>query len=365
MKIINTGAVYEIYSDNLKVFDRLPPKTYSINCSQMTGFYLTEHSDMEIKEKVYGARETKADKVLRSFASFNRNLGVILSGNKGIGKSLFAKMLCIKAQEQGYPVLIVERFIPGIAQYIASIDQEVLVLFDEFDKTFRNIKTGENEADPQAGLLSLFDGISNGKKLFVVTCNELYNINDYMVNRPGRFHYHFRFEYPSDTEIREYLSDILQPEYHSQIENVISFANRVSINYDCLRAIAFELNSGESFERAIKDLNIVNLENERYNLTLRFSDGTTLTRKRYAMDLFSSTSEEIEMYDHHGDNIVDIEFDTNDAVYDYKIGQTIVDGDNISFTYYGESEESQRLKTLKPLSLSITRHYDRGIHYAL
>ena len=59
---------------------------------------------------------------------------MILSGHKGIGKSLFAKLLSIEAIRNGIPVIIADKYIPGIAAYIESIDQRVMVLFDEFDK---------------------------------------------------------------------------------------------------------------------------------------------------------------------------------------------------------------------------------------
>lgn len=91
----------------------------------------------------------------------------------------------------------------------------------------------------------------------VVTCNELYGLNDYLINRPGRFHYHFRFEYPSDSEIQEYLCDKLDRNYWSQIDAVIAFSRKVDLNYDCLRSIAFELNTGNDFADAIKDLNMM------------------------------------------------------------------------------------------------------------
>ena len=107
---------------------------------------------MVVKEKVYGVHPEKADKVIAAFAMFERNLGVILSGDKGIGKSLFARVLSSKAVKTGYPVIIVDQFIPGIASYIESIDQEAVILFDEFDKTFGSIRPGENEADPQPGI---------------------------------------------------------------------------------------------------------------------------------------------------------------------------------------------------------------------
>lgn len=173
MKAISIGTKYEIYGDSLKAYDSLPAKTYTVRYARSSGFFLEARADLEVKEKIYGIHPEKADKVLKAFSMFERNLGVILSGDKGIGKSFFARLLCAKAVEAGYPVIIVDQFVPGIASYIESIEQEAVFLFDEFDKTFGGIHPGENEADPQARLLSLFDGISQGKKLFVTFCHYL------------------------------------------------------------------------------------------------------------------------------------------------------------------------------------------------
>ena len=72
-----------------------------------------------------------------------------------------------------------------------------------------------------------------------------------MINRPGRFHYHFRFDYPTADEIEVYLRDKIDEKYYPEIKEVVNFSYKVKLNYDCLRAIAFELNSGEKFSEAI------------------------------------------------------------------------------------------------------------------
>ena len=287
MKAISIGARYEIYNDTLKAYDALPAKTYTVRFTDMSGFYLEERTDLAVKEKVYGVHTKKADKVMHSYSLIERNMCVILSGDKGIGNSLFARCLCERAVSNGYPVIIVDQFIPGIAAYIESIDQEAVFLFDEFDKTFGDIRTGDNEADPQARLLSLFDGTSQGKKLFVITCNSLSRLSDYLVNRPGRFHYHFRFDYPTSEEITVYLTDKLGGQYQAEIDKVAIFSQKVSLNYDCLRAIAFELSLGEPFEKAIQDLNIINANEERYDIALYCVGGIVLTAKAELLDLFN------------------------------------------------------------------------------
>lgn len=367
MKVITNGTIYELRDDRIGISDKLPAQTYVIRCSPMTGFYMEKYSDIEVKEsKIYGVHTEKVNKVLNAFDTFERNLGIILSGNKGIGKSLFAKLLSIEAIKKGLPLIVVDSFIPGIASYIEKIDQEVVILFDEFDKTFGNIRTSENEADPQAGLLSLFDGVSSGKKMFIITCNELRNLNDYLINRPGRFHYHFRFDYPNELEIKEYLMDKIEPPYYSGIDKVIAFSKRVPLNYDCLRAISFELNRGESFESVIKDLNIINMNAERYNLILHFEGGTVMTAKKIHLDLFGNDDDiRVYLYDSDDNNIVDVEFYPADCSYDMVTGNNIVQADKLKLLYQEDCKEElvKKTKALKPKYLMIQRCQEKSLHY--
>ena len=371
MKAINRGDnTYDIFDDTMQVFEKLPAQSYVVRFSEIRGFFLEKYNDMEIKEpKVYGVHTEKVNKVMNMFERQDRNLGVILSGDKGIGKSLFAKMLSNAAIERGIPMIVVDRYIPGIASYIEDIEQEVMVLFDEFDKTFGEVKSKAGEASPQTNPLSLFDGLSSGKKLFVVTCNELYKLNEYLINRPGRFHYHFRFEYPSANEIREYLTDKLQQEYQKEIDNVISFSNKISLNYDCLRAIATELNTGLTFCDAIKDLNIVNTEQQSYNLMLRFKNGVSFKAKDISMDMFGDDGDKnVYMYDNKGRNNVDITFNPCNAVYDTGKFAHVIPADAIKVEYYfGDSEDEKAMETaLKDAGvecLVINRKVSRNIHY--
>ena len=150
MKIISTGAGYKIYDDSLRTYDQLPAQVYSIAFDQQTGFSLVEYADIDVKEKTYGVHTEKVQKVANAFERVERNLGVILSGDKGIGKSLFAKMLSQEGVNRGYPVIVVEHYIPTIANFINSIDQPIYVLFDEFDKTFGGKREDRDSiGDPQ------------------------------------------------------------------------------------------------------------------------------------------------------------------------------------------------------------------------
>ncbi len=366
MKVIEVGNRFEIRDDSLKVFDVLPPHTYAVRFSKLSGFYLERRDDLEIKEKIYGVHDEKVNKVMTAFRNFDRSLGVILSGDKGIGKSVFARMVSQKAVSCGIPVIIVDSYVPGIAAYIESIEQDAVIFFDEFDKTFRSSR-GEDGPDSQSTMLSLFDGMANGKKLFLVTCNDIHGLNDYLINRPGRFHYHFRFEYPNDDEIRAYLEDKIDQAYWGQIDKVIAFSKRVDLNYDCLRSIAYELNTGLAFFDAIQDLNIINMSALDYTLTLHFEDGTIMTRQKYKMDMFNSEDcEDVWVRDSDGNITVCVSFFPSDCGYDAARGISVISADKFTLSYDDDNYSSAEVtaaKKLKPSYLEIARIKGKNYHY--
>ena len=365
MKVINAGNRYEIYEDDLETFNKLPAQFYSVKFSKMVGFYLQKHAPIEIKEKkIYGTHVSKVKKVMDAFPVFERNLGVILSGPKGIGKSLFAKKVAIEAVAANYPVIIVNEYIPGIADFLESIEQEVVVILDEFDKTF---KKNKDDVDPQVEMLTLFDGISCGKKLFIITCNNIRGgLNEYIINRPGRCHYHLRFDYPDPNGITEYLHDKLKPEHYKYINDVIYFSKKVDLNYDCLNAIAYELNTGESFKEAIKYLNIINVDLIRYNVNIVMDDGSSDNDVQY-IDLFNKEDEvNFGFYIH--DVYFTAKFKIKDCKFDINKCMTIVEGDNVHLDFDEDDLEKFKKKGKKfpkPKCITLERKMEKSIHYTV
>ena len=377
MKIISNGNRFEIFPNNISMYEKLPPKYYSVNFDpQGGGLYLSLHPDLELTEdKIYGVSQSKVDKVFRTFDKYERNLGVILSGDKGIGKSLTAKMMCMKGISLGYPVILVNRAYEGISDFIGNMDQELIVLFDEFDKTYTEMKesiyTSKNtDTSKQTSLLGLFDGIYPGKKLFIITCNDLFNLNDYLLNRTGRFHYHFRFDYPSDDDIRSYMKDKIDPEYYGEIEEVIQFSKRVDLNYDSLRSIAFELNMGESFKEAIQDLNIVNIDEVEYDVELHLKNGEVINQQRMRLDLFSDNTFNhfCDSYGPNGEISYYIDFIPATARYDKTRYLYVIDASKLSVRVtmdeHGE-EANEAFNRCKVDFISVKRSKKKGYLYIL
>lgn len=293
MNVVNAGSRYQIYGEDVKTFGRLPIMSFEVMFNKMTGFYLVSHSNLVInEEKIYGNHQEKVEKTLRSFKLSDRNFGIILSGRKGIGKSLFARILATEGLKQGYPVLLVNSYNPGIADFISSIKQEVIVIFDEFEKNFLSEGDEDNPFAPSAQdeMLPLFDGIDDGKKLFVITCNDVRRLNQYLLDRPGRFHYHFKITYPAEAEIIEYLTDKLKPEYQDNIQSIVNFSRTTDVSFDYLRAIAFELNQGYSVEETLKDLNISQDKVILFNIIIKTHNGETYNAYSITFDLNKKSS---------------------------------------------------------------------------
>lgn len=285
--IINAGDKFYIYGDGVKVSKKLPAQAYTVKFDPMAGWWLEKAKEPIVgSDKIYGVLMKRVEKVLSSYERMNRNMGVILSGAKGIGKSLFARIISKKAIENDLPVIYITENIDGLANFLATIDQRCLILFDEFDKVFYNSsRDEENKSCSQDSFLTLFDGVYASNKLFVITANDLGKLSEFLLNRPGRFRYHLRFDYPNEEETKEFLKDKLDKSVkRKEITEILRFTSIVPLSYDCLTAIADELNNGETFESCLEVLNIINvMEEHYYSGTIVFEDGDS-----YKLDYLGS-----------------------------------------------------------------------------
>ena len=262
MKIIKHGNVYNLFSDSdIKTYNKYPVGTYQVILTPQ-GYELVGTEDLKCKEeKVYGNENEKLDKVLKAYKKSNRSLGVMITGKKGTGKTLFVQLLSDKVMKLGLPVLLVPRATPGLADFLKTIQQEVMVVFDEFEKTFPTGSDSDHEDEDdskptQNDLLGLLDGTASQKMLFIFTANYEDKINNLLINRPGRIYYHFVFKNPERDEIERYMDDKVPSEYHDEVKKLLSYTMLHSFTFDELRAIASELACGYPLKETLQDLNI-------------------------------------------------------------------------------------------------------------
>lgn len=353
MKIIKSGMTYRVHGDDLVVLDQLPPKTFAVRYNQEEGYSLVERPELTEKGKVYGKRQDKVDKVWNAYSEMSRSLGVLMTGDKGIGKSLFSRMLSEKAAAIGIPTIIVDTRYPQINKFLDSIEQEVVMLFDEFEKVFP-IREGAQDQ-----LLGLFDGMSQQKRLYIVTANEVQALSPYMLSRPGRFHYHVRFKYPTVDEIKEYLTDSLVDPDDATIMSVVKFSYLHPLNYDCLRAIVFELNSGETLKTALEDLNIMRSgSGGQFNLVFHTKCGKAIEKKLY----LELDGDYLDIAIKAGEVVYDVEFFLEESLIEF-------DEHGLSVNLEGEqvvaTPRHHRVENLEIVSITGAAVHAKPLHYQL
>jgi ATPase family protein associated with various cellular activities (AAA) len=250
------------------LLEGLPPGNFAIEQS-MSGLYFKRIENFQPLNKVYGHLNTWAERTLQTFEDREVSTGILLSGEKGSGKSLLGRLISLKAHDKDIPTVVINVAIDGalLISLLGELTQPVVVFFDEFEKVY-------HDKDVQESVLSLLDGTLGTKHLFVITCNDIYRLTNFLINRPGRIFYAIEFNGLEEGFIREYCEDSLNNK--SEIDNIIKLSKIFEkFNFDMLKSLVEEMNRyNESALKAVELLNIVpNKQYVKYNLAITDNKG--------------------------------------------------------------------------------------------
>ena len=344
----------------IDIREELPVGTYTVGVSPK-GFFLKLVTDFHQTGKIYGKTLKHADRILNSFHVRPNATGVLLTGEKGSGKTMLAKIISQKAADQGIPTIIINNSFSGDAfnSFIQSIDCPAVVIFDEFEKVFNQ--------DDQEGILTLLDGVYPTKKLFILTTNDKFRVNQHMTNRPGRIFYLIEYKGIDLQFIEEYCNDNLKQELKIHIAQICRLTMMYPVfNFDMLKALVEEMNRyDETPNEALEILNAKPFmdDSTKYDVKI-VKDGKVLDMENVHPRVIRGNpiaNDDLEFY------VEDSNQDDMDAPDDsYRIELTPndlkkIDPDNGTFTYVLEKNDSATIITFTKESYKTSYRWQDAI----
>ena len=195
--------------------------------------FLLRDGELTLPKKIYGGTGLE-ERILKSFNSSNKSVGVLLEGLKGSGKTLFSKVL---AKKSGLPIIIVDEEYPvqRAVEFFAKIEQPICLLFDELEKNTYFWRTDK--------LLKLLDGVQPGpKKLTIMTCNSIDYLDDNLKDRCSRIRYYIHYDGLSLSSIQEIVNDVVENESNKNGLADKIFNSVKTKSYDNIISICKEIN---------------------------------------------------------------------------------------------------------------------------
>ena len=234
---LRNGNTFKVTTkDAMDLHEKLPAGNYVIKKDEMSGqLYLETIESFNISGKLYGDTTRHTGRILKTFELRGPSTVVMLSGDKGSGKTLLAKNIAFEAAKVGIPTIVINAPWCGdkFNSFIQMIEQPCVILFDEFEKVY--------DKEEQESILTLLDGVFPSKKLFILTCNDKWRVDAHMRNRPGRIFYMLDFKGLDEAFISEYCADNLEQKQHTdQICKIAQLFDQ--FNFDMLKALVEEMN---------------------------------------------------------------------------------------------------------------------------
>ena len=260
MKVLKIGDTYKIVKEDVSIKKSLPAQKYVVTKSSNGDMCLKSLP----KEKLGIVPEAYPYDYMNNvltmvelFDTGNKSMGVVIDGDKQNGKTLSSKLLSMYAIDHNYPVIVVDRFFPEIATYINSIEEDIVVIFEDYQETYAlGAKCGfVTAADQQYMMSDLLKADNPYKKMIVINANRRHIQDNDIICVSELFPCVCSVTYPDMYEIKKFVTTFLKKKYHDKIEKLLSFAFLHNISFGVLESLVNILNKGFDLEVASGILN--------------------------------------------------------------------------------------------------------------
>ena len=236
MYLRKNGNVYNL--NGHEIIDTIENRVYIFDYTK-EGCFITEEDPLKIPSPLFDVDSFFRKVVLKSFRENAMSTGVILSGEKGTGKTVCAKLLAV---ESGLPIILVKERVHKGVSFFEFLDKlpECVVLFDEFEKNFKTSSTNDDsDYFTQSDFLSYLDGLSTGtKKLFLMTVNE--NVSTYLLNRPTRIKFFNEYKGVPEKLFNQVVETLLENKQFKK--DLLDNINLSDCTIDIIVSIVKEIN---------------------------------------------------------------------------------------------------------------------------
>lgn len=216
------------------------------------------YEKFELPSPLLEIDEDFISRICTTFKTKETNMGVLLNGYRGTGKSVHCKIICNRI---GIPCFVFSELLERthLLRFFNELKQPCIIFIDEYEKMY-----GQSDT-----LLTLMDGAlkTSHKILFLLTSNEI-RINENMLNRPTRVHYIKTFGALSENYITELLQLKLDDKTKIKETSQFIFEKIPNVTVDIISTLIEEMNKFNcTIENAVKYMNVTLHENSsRYGI---------------------------------------------------------------------------------------------------
>lgn len=274
--LVGDNEVIIVDGEQYQIVDKIPAGAYKVDFHQMRGSYLSKTEIKLSHGKIYSKSQSIADHIVEAYKKNDstKNMGVLLSGDRGLGKTLTSRLV-IEQLIKDHPVIMCSEYTPDLADFLSHI-KDAVILMDEFEKFMGgNIRgnDAEDEQTKQETILSVLDGnTGSAGNLYLLTVNNVYKLDDNLKSRPGRIRYHYKYVSETADVVRNYCIDNLNDK--SQIEEVVkTLGSAKYVSMDIISSFVKEMNDfpGSKPVDILEYLNIEQDTDGSYTMTVKLS----------------------------------------------------------------------------------------------
>lgn len=228
---------------------------YELTYNDFLGFGLAPISDsFEFPYKIYGLETDIIKRVQKYYKNTDSgNLGILLNGVRGTGKTVTSKIIC---NQMKLPVILIGTEYKGAEDYINSLNQDLVVFIDEYEKIYKQSHE----------FLTIMDGALNSiyRRVFLLTTNSLY-IDQNLLDRPSRIRYLKTFDNLSPAIVEEIVDDVLvHKQYKDDCIKYISTLEIITV--DIVKAIINEVNIQDESPMEFKTVFNASVKKGKYKI---------------------------------------------------------------------------------------------------